>query len=415
MMNETKSQAATEYSVRVREPLPPDETAPVPFRMSRAGRIVDIVDLPSNVAVVQARLGRVRYSREEMRSSFAEFLALEPQEVKAGTYCVFTVMNVGAKPVEVTGKVLVEGEHGEVVEGLPLREATEDDAPTPVLAPRDAAGARNVRNAANDAIVDSIIDNAMMADGSPAKPSKSKSSKPATGRRPSPTPMTAPMPRAGALKPQKVMTRHARRQRYEAEATTTAAKSIAGGEMRVVLLHIGNVAMLDLALSARIPLGEDVRGEISAAIRANEHARARAARSESEAAVSDGVGVVAIHFTDADCERLSEAVDARAEYTLDDTEAMRVAIQQALDPKAAAPEATVAAAAASETVVHEDALEAAPVASTTTAAETAAPPTSVEKAEAGNVTPIHGKVQDDGRPQTTSVPVYGPSEASARR
>ena len=397
-MIEMKMQAMAEYPVRAREPLPPNESAPVPFRVSRAGRVVDVVDLPSNVAVVQARLGRVRYSREEMKSSFAEFLALEPQEVKAGTYCVFTVMNVGVKPVEVTGKVIVEGEHGEAVQGL--REATPEDesATAPVPASRDAAR----RNPANDAIVDSIIDNATMADGTPVTKSKSKASKSskvkqASGRRrPSPTPTTSPMPRARAtMKPQKIMTRTARRQRFEAEAGLAAESGLAphssplrGSPVHgtfVAALHIGHVAMLDLALSARIPLGEDVRGEISSAI--------HAARED---ATVEGVGVVALHLSKADCERLAEAVDARAEYTLDDTEAMRAAVQQALDPKAetAVPTAAVEAAEPEPEVEPEATL----AANVSAVAETVAPSVRVEKTEVGNVTPIStsGRVRPSG-------------------
>ena len=426
VMAGTKSQAIAEYGVRAREPLPPNESAPVPFRVSRAGRIVDVVGLPPNVAVVRASLGRVRYSREEMKTSFAEFLALEPQEVKVGTYCVFTMMNLGTKPVQVAGNVIVEGEHGEVVEGLPLREATaDDDNERPVYGRGAAASEASVssvnaarRNPANDAMVDAIIDNATMADGTPitkAKPSKSKSSKsskPATGRRPSPTPMTAPLPRAREMKPQKIMTRHARRQRYDAQE---AAKLVAGGETRVVLLHVGNVAMLDLSLSARIPLGEDVRGEISAAL-----------HEAREDATPEGVGVVAIRLAEDDCLRLAEAIDARAEYTLEDTEAMCAAVKQALGPKATSVSVHGPSAERDE---RGASLEPEAEASVPSEAETSAP---VENTEVGNVTPIstsvsrsgekrgdslgsNGKVQDDGRPQTTSVPVYGPSEASARR
>ena len=408
-MSETKSQAVAEYAVRAREPLPPDESAPVPFRVSRAGRIVDVVDLPPNVAVVRARLGRAQYSREEMKTTFAEFLALEPQEVKAGTYCVFTVMNVGAKPANVTGKVIVEGEHGEVVEGLPLREATADDMPAPMSTQsardasaggRDARDARNVRNAANDAMVDAIIDNATMADGTKAKPLKSKSSKSGTGtgRRPSPTPMTAPMPRAGALKPQKVMTKQARRRRYEAEAEAEAAarltprSSPVHGSL-VVLLHVGSAAMLDMTLSARIPLGEDVRSEIGAAL-----------REAREDATADGVGVVAIPFAIVDCERLLEAIDVRAEFTLESTEAMCAAIQQALDGSTSAEREERAVSLDSESESKTAPLSTPPAAPSTltAAAETEAlsVPASVESADVGNVTPIHGKVQDDGRPQS---------------
>ena len=411
-MNETKSQAMAQYPVRAREPLPSNESAPVPFRVSRAGRLVDVAGLPPNVAVVQARLGRVRYSREEMRSTFAEFLASEPQDVKAGTYCVFTVMNVGAKPVEVAGIVIVEGEHGEVVEGLPLREA--DDASVPAPSPRDASSARNARNAANDAMVDAIIDNATMPDGTPvtkAKPSKSKSSKtskPATGRRPSPTPATAPMPRAGAMKSQKIMSRHARRQRYEAEASI--AKPIAGGGLRVILLHVGHVAMLDLALTAYVPLDEAAREEISAAI-----------CEAHEDVTTDGVGVVAVHLSEADCQRLSDAIDARAEYTLEDTETLCAAVKRAFDgPKVADATSVAASEAGQSETAPEAALkpsfapasDAEPVASTPTTAEAEAPSAPVEKTEVGNVTPIHGKVQDDGRPQSRlSAPAKSVNEA----
>ena len=401
-MNEMKMQAMAEYPVRARELLSPNESAPVPFRASRAGRVVDVVDLPSNVAVVQARLGRVRYSREEMKSSLAEFLALEPQEVKAGTYCVFTVMNVGVKPVEVSGKVIVEGEHGEAVQGL--REVTPEDNERPVYGRGEAASEASVssasgsrRNPANDAIVDAIIDNATMADGTPvtkAKSSKSKASKAkqtSGRRRPSPTPTTSPMPRARAtMKPQKIMTRTARRQRFEAEAGLAPHSSpLRGSPVHgtfVAALHIGHVAMLDLALSARIPLGEDVRGEISSAIHA-----------AHEDATVEGVGVVAIHLSKVDCERLAEAVDARAEYTLDDTEAMRAAIQQALDPNLNPNLNPKAEATASTAAVEAAEPEAAPPANVSTVAETVSVEP-VEETEVGNVTPIStsGRVRPSG-------------------
>ena len=396
--------STAQYPVRVREPLSANESAPMPFKVSRACRFLDVIDLPPNVAVTAARLGRVRYSREEMRSSFAEFLALEPQEVKAGTYCVFTVTNLGSKPAEVAGKVLVEAEHGEAVPGLPLREATEEDALPPPMT-REASG----RNPANDAMVDAIIDNTTMADGTPVAKAKAKnksktaSSAGAAARRPMPAPAVVPVARS--TKSQKIMTRHARRKHYEAEASARAASSVAA-DTRVVLLHVGHVAMLDLALSACVPLAEGVREEIGAAL-----------RDASEGVKTDGVGVVAIHLADEDCERLLEAIDARVEYTLDATDEMRAAVKAALEgPKVDA----VSASSSEVTAIAETAAPiSAPVSASAAARPLATGEASVEpvEEEVGNVTPIStsgprsgekrgdslssiGKVQDDGRPQS---------------
>ena len=384
-MSETKTQMIAQYPVRSRELLPPDESAPVPFRVSRAGRVVDVI-LPQNVVVVTARLGRVSYRREDAKTSLAEFLAREPQEVKAGTYCVFTVLNVGAKPVEVVGKVLVEGEHGEAVEGLPLREATADDAPS-IAVSRDAA--RRERDAANDAMMDALIDNAMMADGSlpTAKVQPAKSSKAAPlppTRSGGLTSGSEPVPRT--IKPQKIMTRSALRQHHAERAAAKAAKT-ASGETRVVFLHVAYATMLDVSLGACIPLNEGVRGVISAAMReADEAEVVQPADSE----------VVAIRLSEDAYQRLAEAIDARVEYTLDDTDAMCAAIRQALEGGAAAPDEQIESKTIGSSALPEAAtpLEEAP------AAETETSPARVEETEVGNVTPIHGKVQDDGRPQS---------------
>lgn len=383
-----------EYPVRLREPLPPNESATMPFRVSRAGRFVDLVGLPPDVVVTKASLSRVRYDREEMKASFGEFLALEPQDVKAGTYCGFTVTNLGSKPADVTGKVLVENEHGDAVQGLREVTASVDDEPVPE--PRSMPREASRRNPANDAMVDAIIDNATMADGTPMSKAKSKSNKQRTGsssgaaaRRPMPAPAVVPLARS--VKPQKIMTRHARRKHYEAEASARATSS---GVIDAcdVLLHAGHVAMLDLALSACVPLADGVREEIGAAL-----------RDAREGVRTDGVGVVVVRLSDDDCERLLEALDARVEYTLGDTEAMCAAVKEALEG------AKVDASAAAAPPTTDTAMPA--VTDTSTSAD-AAPPASKSlvvgedssaldgNKEVGNVTPIHGKVQDDGRPQS---------------
>ena len=388
-VSEIRSQAMAEYPVRVREPLAPNAEAPMPFKATRAARIVDVIGLPSNVAVIQARMGRVRYSREEMKTPFAEYLALEPCEVNAGTYCVFTVMNVGSKPVDVAGRVLVEGEHGPAVEALPLREVTAEDSTSPAPPARDGAASR--RNAANDAMVDAIIDNAAMPDGRPVK--SAKSAKPAkTARRPAPTPSTVPLARS--LKPLKIMTRHARRARYEAlenEAKNASADDV---ELRSVVLHIGNVAMLDLMLNASVPMTEDARAEISAALAGG--------RQDSK---PSHVGEVVVRLAVHDLRRLIEAIETRAEYTLEDTGAMRAAIQAVLkDPNAGLSDAVTRAA--DEWQRREEAFDAeAKTETTVTSVETAAL-APVEEAEVGKVTLIHER----GRAQQRAPRVRASAE-----
>lgn len=423
------SVTVSEYPIRIREPVPSKDTAPMPFKVERAGRIVDVVGLPADVVVVQAALGRVRYSREEMKCSLAEHLALQPYAAKAGAYCVFTVMNLGSKPIAVTGKVLIEGEHGAAVEALVTRPVVENDAtpsPSSSSSPRNGSAAR--RNPQNDAMVDAIIDGAETGDAVAAgKRTRSSLRASALASSSKPAIRSPRKPGDGAsltrsLKPPVVMTMKERRARFAADAVKATALATAGllaKDDRVVVLHAGHAEMLDVTLSSRIPLAEDVRGEISAAFwNANEVATH---------AWTNRVGEVALRLSSADFVRLSEAIGARAEYALEDTDGMANAVRHALagttptalssksdgkkskDSNAASKPALEVGDEASRLATADEAVDGA-------AGEVLAQheATSAVVEVGAKVTPINGKnVQDDGRPdsrslrdETSSAPVH---------
>ena len=420
------------YPIRTREALAPNESAPMPFQVRRAGRLVDVVGLAPNVVVTAASLGRVRYNREEMQCSLGDYLAMTPYEAKASSYLVFTVTNLGSKTAEGTGQLVVEGEHGPEAAVATPKPADEEIPAGGPFAARRAAAARNPEN---DAIMEAIIDAAEPANGinrtstktrkavrstkqiARAKEARVKAATATSGSRsdekrgaslgsPSGSPK-APLPKP--IRPQRVMTRKARRERLGMAALPTTLQTIAPrSDERITILHYGYAEMLHLVFSVGVPISDDARVGIVCAL------HDAMERGDEPVALQDNE--VALRLSLTDHELLAEAVDSRAEFALIDTSVYATAIRHAIDgTQADAGAMVVSSASASDamTYVAEDAtasdadIDNEDVESDALDHELPKPPSSARALASDavrNVVPIGSRhASDDGRPSDEVV------------
>lgn len=111
-----------EYVVRSTKLLAPGETGPIPYRLRRAARVVD-VDVGGDAELVKAALGPRRILLEEdgesegERKVLSDVLAAEPYDGSAGAFVVLTVRNTGSEPRHVEARIRVSAERGPEVEG----------------------------------------------------------------------------------------------------------------------------------------------------------------------------------------------------------------------------------------------------------------------------------------------------------
>lgn len=357
------------YPVRAGAAVEPNETATMPCKVQRSARIIDLIGLPPNVVVTRASLGRVRFSREESGLSLGEFLRQEPYTAKAGSFLAFEVVNLGAMAREIVAEMLVEDEEGEVAAANP----------PPSSAARRGSGedAAAHKNDVVEAIIDAALSGGTIAAPAPAR----------TGTRPAATPEPAGsrsaaasrsatakakdrakaakakdkakdgtsgkssvrvprVPTAGMpkpLRPQRVMTLHARKKMYGLvdAAVVPSATAVPGADERVTVLHRGYADMLHLFLTAGAPLSRDARIGLSIPL------REAFERGDAPAAIE--VGECALRLSVAEHERVMNAIDNHGEHELLLDEVLAMKLQTAIDgepaPIAAEPQTNGDAAA----------------------------------------------------------------------
>ena len=326
--------ATTAYVARSSSAIAPGQTGPVPYRMRRAGRIVDVTVVDGEL--VRAALGQRRIDLQgDGAGVISDALSREPYDGGAGSYLVLTVRNVSSEPKVLDVSIHVTSEQG-----------PEIDVRSPFRMPDDDGGA--VRATASGAprrtptspMPTSPRPRAVHAPTDAAPPARTPTRGGGGGVR-RPPPGSDERSRARARARAKAAQTDAATAKPPAVLTVVPIVRADDGE-RVVVLYRAHAEALSNLLDYRAPIRPVLRPPLVQALR-------RAVdQLESEAGVESGQ--IGVTLPTAELERLHLAVQRHQEYQLADRELIAARLRSALRHEepvdAAAPPAPAPAVAA---------------------------------------------------------------------
>lgn len=329
------SSAIKSYTIRSTAPLEPGEVTPIPYRLQRAARVVDLVT-PDGVALVRAVLGRRRIvleGDEADATSIAEALAREPYEGNAGTFFVLNVRSATRQshPVEIA--LRVTGEHGEEADNStsPFRMGSDGNALGGSSHGADRPGRSGSRSPRSPMAP---------ADMAPARKSSA-------ARRPPPLPSAVAKRAKGVVR--------VREGRGAASAVTPVTPSV------VVQPLEGERALVTFCTYAEALANFFERGVgLQPGHRTALVHQLRLATEREGASVSVVPGEVAIILQASDALRLHDALQLRRERQLEDVLPIAEAVKLALAPAAAPSSASAKPAAPSPALITSKTSQAAP-------------------------------------------------------